>query len=136
MIENLLQFTYQMKKRHYLLFACLFMCLNSFGGINDAGQINLEHRHQHGDHLEHYVPADMPEVYYDSASQEIIIEADGFASYYNVEIFQTGYTIPVISTQVDGYGDTIDVSSLSDGDYTIVITSSYNNVFEGDFSID
>ena len=82
------------------------------------------------------VPADMPEVYYDSDNLEIIIVADGFASYYDVEIFQTEYTIPVISTQIDGSGDSIDISSLSDGSYTIVITSSNNNEFEGTFYIE
>jgi hypothetical protein len=76
----------------------------------------------------------MPEVYYDSDNLEIVIVADGFASYYYVEIFQTGYTIPVISTQVDGYGDSIDVSSLPDDNYTIVITSSNNNEYEGQFT--
>ena len=87
------------------------------------------------DHSEHYIPADMPEVYYDSDNLEIILVADGFSSYYDVDIFQTGYTIPVITTQVDGYGDTIDISSLPDGNYTIVITSEFNNVFEGQFIV-
>ena len=75
----------------------------------------------------------MPEAFYDSDLQEIIIVADGFADYYDVEIVSLGSMLTVIGTQVDGYGDTIDVSSLSDGDYTIVITSSNNNIFEGDF---
>ena len=66
---------------------------------------------------------------------EIILVADGFSSYYDVDIFQTGYTIPVITTQVDGYGDTIDISSLPDGNYTIVITSEFNNEFEGQFIV-
>lgn len=87
-----------------------------------------------GDHIEHYAPADMPDVFFDNDTQEIIIEADGFASYYDVDIFQNGYSTPIISTQVDGYGDTIDVSSLPDGDYTIVISTPYNNVYEGYFS--
>ena len=121
----------------FCVFISLFAYANSaYADDNATHQINIQQVPKTGTHLEHYDPADMPEVYYDSASREIIIAADGFASFYNVEIFQTGYTVPVISTQVDGYGDTIDVSSLSDGDYTIVITSSYNNVFEGDFSID
>ena len=88
-----------------------------------------------GNHSEYYPPADMPEVYYDSDNLEIILMADGFSSYYDVDIFQTGYTIPVITTQVDGYGDTIDISSLPDGNYTIVITSEFNNVFEGQFIV-
>jgi len=43
----------------------------------------LSRPHQHS---EHYTPADMPEVYYDSDNQQIILVADGFASYYDVEI--------------------------------------------------
>jgi hypothetical protein len=35
---------------------------------------------------------------------------------------------------VDGYGDTIDVSSLPDDDYTIIITSSNHNVYQGTFT--
>lgn len=97
--------------------------------------INMQHIGNHGDHLEHYEPADMPEVYYDNDEDEIIIIADGFASYYNVVIIRDTPYQTVITTQISGYGDTIDVSSLSTGNYTIVITSEYNNVFEGHFSI-
>ena len=42
--------------------------------------------------------------------------------------------IAVISTQVDGDGDNIDVSSLPDDNYTIVITSSNNNEYVGQFT--
>ena len=85
-------------------------------------------------HSEHYTPADMPEVYYDSDNQQIILVADGIVNYYDVEIVSQSTMLTVISTQADGYGDTIDVSSLPDDDYTIVITSPYNNVYEGHFS--
>lgn len=98
--------------------------------------INLQHIGNHGNHSEYYPPADMPEVYFNSNEMEIIIVADGFADYYDVEIVSLGSLQTVIATQVDGYGDTIDVSSLSDGDYTIVITSEYNNVYSGYFAIE
>lgn len=91
---------------------------------------------QKGDnHLEHYAPADLPEVYYDSNEDEIIIIADGFSSYYNVYIIRNTPYQTVISTQISGYGDTIDISSLSDGNYTIVIISEFLNEFEGQFTI-
>ena len=99
-----------------------------------AAAINLEHR-GHDDHLEFYIPADEPEAYYDNDAHEIIIVADGFASYYGVEIITQTTLTTLISTQISGYGDTIDVSSLPNGDYFIVITSSYNNVFDGQFTI-
>ena len=76
----------------------------------------------------------MPEVYYDSDNLEIIIVADGFASYYDVDIISQSTQLAVISTQIDGYGDTIDVYSLPDDDYTIYITSSNNNEYEGQFT--
>ena len=76
----------------------------------------------------------MPEAYYNSNMQAIIIVADGFASYYDVDIISQSTQLAVISTQIDGYGDTIDVSSLPDDDYIIYITSSNNNEFVGYFS--
>ena len=99
-------------------------------------RINMQHVGHHGTHSEYYPPADMPEVYFDADNLEITLVADGFSTYYNVEIFLTGYNVPVISTQVDGYGDTIDVSSLTDNDYDIVITSEFNNRFVGQFTVE
>lgn len=90
----------------------------------------------HGTHNEYYIPADMPVVYFDSDEMEIIIVADGFANHYTVEVIPMQLTVPVIYTQIDGYGDTIDVSSLPDAYYEIIITSSNNNVFEGYFTIE
>ena len=91
--------------------------------------------HQH-DHIEHYDPADMPIVYFDSDEMEIIIEAEGFAGYYTVEVRFMSSGDPVIHTQIDGYGDTIDVSSLTAGYYQLVITSEYNNVYIGYINIE
>lgn len=78
----------------------------------------------------------MPEVHFNSNDMQIFLVGDGFADYYDVEIVSLGSMLTVISTQIDGYGDSIDVSSLAIGDYRIVITSSNNNVFEGDFDIE
>ena len=89
-----------------------------------------------GDHFEHYGFTDIPDaVFFDSDEMEIIIEADGTSLYYNVEIVSDYLNQTVISTQVSGYGDAIDVSSLPIGDYTIVITSQILNEYEGQFSI-
>ena len=86
------------------------------------------------DRIEYYPPADLPEVYFDSDNLEIIIVGDGFANYYDVDIISQSTMLAVISTQIDGYGDTIDISSLPDDDYTILITSSNNNQYEGEFT--
>lgn len=96
--------------------------------------IVIQHGGSIGDHSEYVIPADMPEVYYDSEAHEIILVADGYADYYDVDIISQSTQLAVISTQIDGYGDTIDVSSLPDDDYIILITSSNNNEFEGYFS--
>lgn len=78
----------------------------------------------------------MPEAFFDSDVLQIILVADGFANFYDVEITLTTGNVPLISTQVDGYGDTIDVSSLPEGYYNITITSSNNNQYVGTFSIE
>lgn len=91
-------------------------------------------RHQH-DHFEYYPPADLPEVYYDSDEDEIIIVADGFSSYYNILIIRNSTNQTMVSTQVSGYGDTIDISALPSDNYTIYITSEFNNLFDGLFTI-
>lgn len=100
----------------------------------DQATVNLQHKNG-GNHFEYYPPADMPEVYYDDDTDEIIIEADGFSSYYNVLIIRNSTNQTMVSTQISGYGDTIDISSLPSDNYIIVVTSEYNNVFQGNFTI-
>lgn len=114
----------------------LFLYAISMYSIYGEEVVNMQHIGNHGNHSEYYPPADMPEVYYDADNLEIIIVADGFASYYNVDITSASGYVPLISTQIDGYGDSIDVSSLPEGYYTITITSSNNNQFEGIFNIE
>ena len=124
-----------MKKAVLFLALCLFLPLLASADIRGGEeQIFLQKKKKGVGHNEYYPSADMPEVYYDSDNQEIIIVADGFSSYYDVDIVSESTLMIVISTQVDGYGDSIDISSLPDDNYTIVITSEYNNVFEGQFT--
>ena len=114
----------------------LFYSSTHLFSIHGEEVVNLQHIGNHDDRIEYNIPADMPEVvYYDSDECEIIIVSDGFSSYYDVVIIRNTPWQTVISTQISGYGDTIDISSLPGGNYTIVITSEYNNVFEGQFSI-
>ena len=88
-----------------------------------------------GNHVEHYIPADQPDVYYDSDNQTIIIDGGGEVSYYDVEIMSMTTWNTVITTQVNGTYDTIDVSSLASDDYLIVITTPNDNEYEGEFSV-
>ncbi len=76
----------------------------------------------------------MPEVYYDRSNQEIILVADGFVSSYDVDIVSLSTLQVVLFTAVNGYGDTIDVSMLPDDNYKIVISTPYNNIYEGYFT--
>ena len=79
-------------------------------------------------------PAEMPEVYYNNVSQTIIIDGGGEVEYYDVEITSLTTFDVLISTQVNGYYDTIDISSLDEGEYTITIDAPTGNSFEGFFS--
>ena len=122
--------------RFYLFtFFVFFISISGYADGNSTHQIYIQHKHS-GNHNEYYPPADMPEVYIDLDEMEIIIEADGFADYYVVNIISQVTMQSVIYTQISGYGDTVDVSSLPDGYYRLVITSSNNNVFEGYFTIE
>ena len=88
---------------------------------------------QQPNHSEIPVPADEPEVYYDSTTQEIIIDGMGFVSYYDVEITSMSTSATVLTTQVGGSYDTIDISSLAADDYLITIDTPLGNTYEGYF---
>ena len=77
------------------------------------------------------MPAEMPDVYYNNVSQTITIDSGGEVNYYDVEIMSLITFDVVISTQVNGYYDTIDVSLLSEAEYGIFIYSPTGNSFEG-----
>ena len=89
------------------------------------------------DHGNIPIPADEPDVYHDTDTQEIIIEGLGFVTTYDVEIASAATLTVLISTQVNGTYDTIDVSSLpSDHVYVITLYSPTGNTFEGTFLIE
>ena len=111
--------------------------LQVFAYLRDAsGQIYIEHRPKGGIHSGLPIwPADQPNVYYDATDQVIIIDGPGSeASYYDVDIVSMSTFDVMLSTQVNGTYDTIDVSSLPDDNYKIVITSSNFNEYEGYFT--
>ena len=115
------------------------LILSAFLGINLCNGeevINMQHIGHHNDHLEHFSPFDQPDVYYDNVNQAIIIDGDGAVDYYDVEIASVTNFVTVISTQVSGYYDTIDISSLPQGVYIITIYSPEGNTYEGFFEIE
>lgn len=97
--------------------------------------INMQHIGHHDDHFNYPIPADQPDVYYDNVAQTIIIDGMGEVNYYDVEIISVTSSNTVISTQVNGYYDTIDISSLPEGEYGIIIYSPTGNTFDGFFAI-
>ena len=118
-----------------ITFTFLFslFCLITFA---DQNEIVLNNNKQQHDHLEYFPPADQPDVYYNNVAQTIIINGGGAVTYYDVEIAPISTFVPVISTQVSGYYDSIDVSSLSATVYVITICSPTGNEFEGFFEIE
>ena len=83
-------------------------------------------------HNEVNPPADMPDVYYNYVSGIITIVDYVNATYY-VTIIDDWNNIVLTDTKVGG--GTIDVSSLSSGDYTIDIATSWNHEYEGEFTV-
>ena len=122
----------QNKQLLFILFAAVYSCF----AAAQSRPIIIQNGGSANDHLEHFIPADQPDVYYDSTDQSIIIDGGGAVSYYDVEIEPVSSSVPVISTQVSGYYDTIDVSSLSATEYVITIYSPTGNEFEGFFEIE
>ena len=121
-------------RKHLLLF--IFLVANCNIVLADMNPIVVQNGGAVNDHLEHFIPADQPDVYYDYVNQTIIIDGGGEVTYYDVEIAPVSTYVPVISTQVNGFYDTIDVSSLSATEYYITISSPTGNEFEGYFEIE
>ena len=78
------------------------------------------------------IPADMPDVYYNNVSGTITIVDYANVTYY-VTIYDDWWNAVITDTKVGG--GTIDVSSLSSGDYVIDITTSWNHEYEGTFTV-
>ena len=116
-----------------LMFSLVILALNPCY-IHGDELINMRHIGNHGDHFNFPIPADQPDVYYNNVSQTIIIDGTGEVEYYDVEILSLTSFDVLISTQVNGYYDTIDISSLDEGEYTITIDAPTGNSFEGFFS--
>ncbi len=121
-------------KKNCFLFILVFIFSSFVCMARDEASINL---HYPGGGHSHYgipAPAEIPDVYYNDVSQTIIVDGTGEVNYYDVEIMSLTSFDVLISTQVNGYYDTIDISSLPDGEYVITIDAPTGNSFEGFFS--
>ena len=76
------------------------------------------------------IPADMPDVYYDSQNGVITIVDYANVTYY-VTIYDDWWNAVITDTKPGG--GTINVSSLTSGDYTIEISTSWNHDYTGNF---
>ena len=117
-----------------LLFLLMLTVVANFD-LHARRQIELHNSGQAPSHFELPAPADMPDIYYDDNTCEIIIDGLGVVDYYDVEIASATSFITVITTQVNGSYDTIDISSLPQGEYVITIESPWGNTYEGFFEI-
>ena len=120
-------------KKLIILLCAFVLPMMAFADRGDGAEILLRKKNNTG-HLEQYLPVDAPVAYFDDVAMEVIIEAEGYADYYIVEVVSMVSSLTVIYTQIDGYGDSIDVSSLPIGYYQLIITSEFNNVYEGYFT--
>lgn len=120
------------------LLICSFSSINSYAFTRDqvTCHINIRHKPHGGTHLDQPIPFDQPNVYLDTSNAAIIIDGGGEVTYYDVEIESMTTWLTVISTQVNGMYDTIDISSLTPGEYMITITSPTGHEFEGFFQIE
>jgi hypothetical protein len=117
-------------KKIILVFVSVLLAFSTQAIRKDIVLNNGEPQH---DHNNLPMPADEPDVYLDTDEQEIIIDGPGAVSYYDVEIFSATNWYIYVSTQVSGSYDTIDISSLPQGEYVITIDSPTGNSFEGYF---
>ena len=121
-----------MKKLFLLLF---FVSIAANYSMANRRPIVIQNGGAIGDHFNFPVPAVEPDVYYDADNQEIIIVGTGNLSYYDMEIESLTTWNVLISTQVDGIYDTIDISSLPSDNYVITIGTSVGITYEGYFTI-
>jgi len=124
-----------MKNKLFFLLCCLMSYHIVIANDNVQAQINLEHVGKKGNHTEYYIRAEQPDVYYDDEGQVIVVDGGGEVAYYDVGIMAQSTADVVISQTVDGYYDTIDVSSLASDTYTITFTTPTGNTYEGTFNI-
>ena len=124
------------KKIITCFFVMMLSCINVVSIYGDEKDINMQYVGHHDDHLDHPIPADQPDVYLDTDNLEVIIDGGGEVTYYDVEIESMTTWLTVISTQVNGTYDTIDISSLTSGEYMITISSPTGHEFEGFFQIE
>lgn len=120
-------------KKILISIIALFIVIPVYGIIEGTpayNQIFLKDKKNHFTQWD--IPADMPDVYYNSEAGTITIVDYANATYY-VTIYDDWWNAVITDTKPGG--GTINVSSLSSGDYVIEISTSWSNQYEGTFIV-
>ena len=120
-----------MNKKMFFSFALLLFVSSAHADKKDYIEQKIEMKGERP-HNEVNIPADMPDVFYNSQTDIITIVDYANVTYY-VTIYDDWWNAVITDTKVGG--GTIDVSSLSSGDYVIDITTSWSNQYEGEFTV-
>ena len=121
-----------MKKSSLITVILLFIFISVHADIRGHHEQQIEIRDNKHSHNEWNIPADMPDVYYDNQLGVITIVDYANVTYY-VTIYDDWWNVALTDTKPGG--GTINVSSLTSGDYVIEITTSWNNQYEGEFTV-
>ena len=109
------------------------MTFTAFAYVNrNPADVHVKIKDKEQNHTEVNPPADMPDVYYNSELGVITIVDYANVTYY-VTIYDDWWNAVITDTKVGG--GTINVSSLTSGDYTIEISTSWNHDYEGQFTV-
>ena len=104
-----------MNNKMLFSFVLLLFTISASADIKDYNQQQIEIKGKN--HFSQWnIPADMPDVFYNNVSGTITIVDYANVTYY-VTIYDDWWNVVITDTKVGG--GTIDVSSLSTGDYTI-----------------
>lgn len=120
-----------MKKSFIVLFLMSFLIIND---VSARRQIDIHQNGQMPSRSETLAQTEPPCFYYDSKTQEVIIEGNGYVAYYEVEMISLTTLQLVFYGTISSFGSTIDISYLPKDNYAIIITSSDNSVYEDFFS--
>ena len=116
-------------KRIYFISILAAICSMTAMAQNSPG---LAHQTNGKDRIEFGLFADMPDLIYDSETNQIIVDGQN-SSYYDVIITSLATEQVVFMTVIDGNYDIIDASIMPSGAYVIYLTSSHGNAYSWTF---
>ena len=117
-----------------MVFLILLLILSNLYVFAEPNPVIVHSGGSVDDRPQNLIQTDMPIVYYDNDTHEIIIDGGGEVSYYEVAITSSINGYYELYTFVSGTYDTIDISSLPTGAHVITIESPSGNIFEGTFT--